>query len=145
MKNEAVIKRTLKFGHGDNARIYLEGEIIRSPLPPELLQELSFKTGTVAWVGEDRNPPDHYNLHPVAREVFKPKFGPRGDYVAKPVRPPSPDPRATVSKSQGVIVPKQVPKVKKALVIRRTASESEQKDVVKLPEKPKVKLSLRTR
>lgn len=145
MKNEALIKRTTKFGHGDNARIYLEGEIIRSPLPPELLKEISLHTGTVVWVGEEKTPPDHYNLHPLAKENFKPKFGPTGDYIAKPFRPLAPDPRAATSKSQGVIVPKQVPKVKKALVIRRTASESEQKDVVKPPEKPKVKLSLRTR
>ena len=143
MKNEAIIKRTVKFGHGDKARIYLEGEIIRSPLPPEILQELSLKTGTVVWVGEEKTAPDHYNLHPVARETFKPQFGAKGDYVAKPQRPPAPE--IASSKSQGVIVPKQVPKVKKALVIRRTASESEQQDVVKPPEKPKVKLSLRTR
>lgn len=145
MNNEAVIVRTTKFGHGSTARIYLEGEIIRSPLPPEILHELNLKTGTVRWVGSKKSPPDHYNQHPVVKERFFPEFGPNGNKVVQPFRPPAPEQKVATSKSQAVIVPKQVPKVKKALVIRRTASESEKQDVVKPPEKPKVKLSLRTR
>jgi hypothetical protein len=139
MKSEVRIKRTLKFGHGDAARIYLEGEIVRSPLPPELLREMSLKSGAVVWV-EDDTPVDPRKG--LAREIFKPDFGPRGDFVKPPVHPPVTAPKIAESKSTGVKVPTEAPKIKKPIVIK-AQSEKAANEIGKGPEKPKVKLSLR--
>lgn len=137
--NEVRIRKTIKFGHGDLQRIYTEGEVLSPPLPPEILQELKLRTGTVVEIGKEPIP----DLMPKSvRQTFVPEF--RGkDYVTTK-RPAAP--QVATSATKGAVVPKLKLGAKKPLIVKReVAAESEQKEIGPSKEKPKVKLSLRNR
>jgi hypothetical protein len=131
MYNEPVkMLRSLKAGHGDNQKIWLEGEIVYPPLPTEIQQELrSSSPACVVFGKEPRKPMDRKVVKHFVPEVAS-EVDPILESVKKktqelvekesvvPVAPnPFPEPREGTATTEGLATHASAP----STVLKRRA------------------------